>query len=182
MTISQRRAARVPRVRAHADGLHELLRAPAGGVATSTGCSRRCAISACKTEVDILRSDAGVMTPKEAARNPVYGVLVRPVRRRRGRALRRRAGRLPERADVRHGRHVDRRLAVPGGRADDRPRDHDRPVPDQGPERRRAHGRRRRRLDRARPAAHRRAARRPAVRGRRARPRGVRPGRRRSRR
>ncbi|MDA0174819.1 hydantoinase/oxoprolinase family protein [Solirubrobacter taibaiensis] len=31
-----------------------------------------------KTEVDILRSDAGVMTPAEAARNPVYGVLSGP--------------------------------------------------------------------------------------------------------
>ena len=31
-----------------------------------------------KTEVDILRSDAGVMTPHEAARNPVYGVLSGP--------------------------------------------------------------------------------------------------------
>jgi N-methylhydantoinase A len=29
-------------------------------------------------EVDILRSDAGVMTPREAARNPVYGVLSGP--------------------------------------------------------------------------------------------------------
>src|SRR3954447_17917604 len=31
-----------------------------------------------KTDVDILRSDAGVMTPVEAARNPVYGVLSGP--------------------------------------------------------------------------------------------------------
>src|SRR3954462_11395706 len=31
-----------------------------------------------KTELDILRSDAGVMTPREAARNPVYGVLSGP--------------------------------------------------------------------------------------------------------
>src|SRR5690349_2170831 len=31
-----------------------------------------------KSEVDILRSDAGVMTPHEAARNPVYGVLSGP--------------------------------------------------------------------------------------------------------
>jgi N-methylhydantoinase A len=31
-----------------------------------------------RTEVDILRSDAGVMTPREAARNPVYGVLSGP--------------------------------------------------------------------------------------------------------
>ena len=30
------------------------------------------------TELDILRSDAGVMTPREAARNPVYGVLSGP--------------------------------------------------------------------------------------------------------
>src|SRR3954454_5382772 len=31
-----------------------------------------------KSEVDILRSDAGVMTPQEAARNPVYAVLSGP--------------------------------------------------------------------------------------------------------
>ncbi len=31
-----------------------------------------------QSEVDILRSDAGVMTPAEAARNPVYGVLSGP--------------------------------------------------------------------------------------------------------
>src|ERR1044071_4740684 len=31
-----------------------------------------------KTDVDILRSDAGVMTPREASRNPVYGVLSGP--------------------------------------------------------------------------------------------------------
>src|SRR5215218_2161670 len=31
-----------------------------------------------RSEVDILRSDAGVMTPAEAARNPVYGVLSGP--------------------------------------------------------------------------------------------------------
>jgi N-methylhydantoinase A len=31
-----------------------------------------------RTDVDILRSDAGVMTPREAAQNPVYGVLSGP--------------------------------------------------------------------------------------------------------
>src|SRR5690349_8724619 len=31
-----------------------------------------------KTDVDILRSEAGVMTPREASRNPVYGVLSGP--------------------------------------------------------------------------------------------------------
>ena len=41
VTISQRRAARVPRVRAHADGLHELLRAPAGGVLRRPAAERR---------------------------------------------------------------------------------------------------------------------------------------------
>src|SRR4051812_35768731 len=31
-----------------------------------------------RSELDILRSDAGVMTPREAARNPIYGVLSGP--------------------------------------------------------------------------------------------------------
>ena len=44
----------------------------------SIGCSRRSADLGVRTDVDILRSDAGVMTPKEAARNPVYGVLSGP--------------------------------------------------------------------------------------------------------
>ena len=34
--------------------------------------------SGVRSELDILRSDAGVMTPREAARNPVYGVLCGP--------------------------------------------------------------------------------------------------------
>ena len=87
----QRRAAGVPRVRADADGLHELLRAPAGGALRRRLQSSLNELGV-KTEVDILRSDAGVMTPREAARNPVYGVLSRAVGRRRGRAVRGRAG------------------------------------------------------------------------------------------
>ena len=73
-----RRAARVPRVRAHADRLHELLRAARRWPPTSTGCSRSLSGLGVQSEVDILRSDAGVMTPAEAARNPVYGVLSGP--------------------------------------------------------------------------------------------------------
>ena len=103
-----------------------------------------------KAEVNILRSDAGLMTTREAARNPIYGVLSGPVRRRRRRALRRPQGRLRRHPHVRHGRHVDRRRALPERPADDRPRDLDRPLPDQGAVGQRAHGRRRRRLDRAR--------------------------------
>jgi N-methylhydantoinase A len=50
-----------PHVAAYVDGLEAALRD--AGVAT---------------ELDILRSDAGVMTPREAARNPIYGVLSGP--------------------------------------------------------------------------------------------------------
>ena len=46
VTISSRRAARVPRVRAHADRLHELLRAPAGGVVRRPPAVRAVATSA----------------------------------------------------------------------------------------------------------------------------------------
>ena len=46
-----------------------------------------------------------------------------PVGRRRGRALRREQGRLRRHPHVRHGRHLDRRVALPERPADDRPRD-----------------------------------------------------------
>ena len=129
-------------------------------------------------DVNILRSDAGLMTTTEAQRNPIYGVLSGPVRRRRRGAARRHQGGLSEHPHVRHGRDVHRRRAVPERRADDRPRDVDQPLPHQDPERQRAHGRRRRRLDRPRAAAHRRASRRAAVGRRRAGPGGLRQGRR----
>ena len=149
----ERRPAGVPRVRADSDRLHELLRAPAGGavrgppavLAVGHGRQDRGRHPAQRRR----RDDAGRGRPQPGLRRAE-----RAVGRRRGRALCRRAGGLPERAHVRHGRHLHRRVAVPGGGADDRPRDHDRPVPDQGPERGRAHRRRGRRLDRARPAAH----------------------------
>ena len=56
------------------------LRAPAGELAAGARRAR---------DVNILRSDAGLMTTTEAQRNPIYGVLSGPVRRRRRRALRR---------------------------------------------------------------------------------------------
>ena len=46
-----------------------------------------------KADVNILRSDAGLMTTREATRNPIYAVLS-AVGRRRRRALRRAEGRL----------------------------------------------------------------------------------------
>ena len=79
-----------------------------------------------KADVNILRSDAGLMTTREAARNPIYGVLSGPSGRRRRRALRRPQGGLRRHPHVRHGRHVDRRRALPERPADDRARDGDR--------------------------------------------------------
>ena len=170
------RPAGVPGVRADADGVHELLRAPARGrvrgLAAGLAARARGAQRAGHPALRRRRHDAtgGGAQPR----------LRRAVRAERGRgrgAARRRAGGLPERADLRHGRHLDRRVAVPGGRADDRSRDGDRPVPDQGAVRRRAHGRRGRRLDRACAPAHARAARRTGVGRRGARARGLRQGR-----
>ena len=166
-----RGAARVPRVRAGADRLHELVRAPEGRDVRRTACRSSCSGIGATADVNILRSDAGLMTTREAARNPIYGVLSGPVRRRRRRAVRRAQGRVRRHPHVRHGRDVDRRRPVPERPADDRPRDRDRPLPDQGAVGERAHGRRRRRLDRARPGADEGAARRPAVGRRRARAR-----------
>ena len=164
VTISLRRAARVPRVRAHADGLHELLRAAAGRDVRATGCRARC-------------SDLGVESrgqhpalrrgPDDAGRGRAQPGLRRALAARpaaspaRSTSPRARASRTSSRSTWAARRPTS--SLCQDGRADDRARDHDRPVPDQGPERRRAHRRRRRRLDRARPAAHRRAARRPAV-------------------
>src|ERR1041384_1736874 len=106
-------------------------------------------------ELNILRSDAGVMTPEEAARNPVYGVLSGPS------------------GGVAGALHVAKRAGFPdiltlhlGGSPAAGARDAARPVPDQDPVDRRAPRRRRRRLDRARAGAHEGAAGRPRVGGR----------------
>ena len=115
--------------------------------------------------------------PQPDLRDPL-----RAVRRRRRRALRRPEGGLRGHPHLRHGRHVDRRRALPGRRADDRPRDLDQPPPDQGAVGQRPHRRRGRRLDRARAGAHEGAARRPAVGRRGPRARVLRPRRHRSRR
>ena len=127
-------------------------------------------------EVNILRSDAGLMTTTEAARNPIYGVLSGPVGRRRRSPLRRHEGGLRRHPHVRHGRHLDRRRPLPGRPADDRSRDLDRAVPDQGAVRQRPHGRCRRRLDRPRSGADEGPAGRPAICRRRAGPGRLRQG------
>ncbi len=125
-------------------------------------------------EVNILRSDAGLMTTREATRNPIYGVLSGPSGGVAGALYVARKAGLRQHPHVRHGRHVDGRGALRERAADDRPRDDDRALPDQGAVRLRAHGRRRRRLDRARARADEGAASRAAVGGSGAGARGVR--------
>ena len=129
-------------------------------------------------EVNILRSDAGLMTTAEAARNPIYGVLSGPSGGVAGALYVAAKAGLQGHPDVRHGRYLDRRRPLPGRPADDRPRDVDRALPDQGALGQRAHGRRRRRLDRARAGADAGAPRRAAVGRGGARPGRVRQGRR----
>ena len=144
-----RGAARVPRVRAHADGVHELVRAPEGRRLrrAPAGAAERHRREGGGEHPALRRrpdDDAGGRAQPDL-RRPLG-----PVRRRRRRALRRAQGRLRRHPHVRHGRHVDRRRAVPERPADDRPRDRDRPLPDQGAVGQRAHRRRGRRLDRPR--------------------------------
>ena len=146
------RAARVPRVRAHAHGLHELVRAAEGRRL------REGAAELAQGARHHLRRQHPALRRRpdddhRGAAQPDLRRALRALRRRRRRAARRRQGGLPEHPHVRHGRDVDRRRAVPERRADDRPRDVDQPLPHQDPERQRAHGGRRRRLDRARAAS-----------------------------
>ena len=122
--------------------------------------------------MNILRSDAGLMTTREAARNPIYAVLSGPSGGVAGALFVGAQGRLRRHPHVRHGRDVDRRRALPERPADDRTRDDDLALPHPRPVRRRPHGRRGRRLDRPRAAADEGAPRRARV-GR----RGTRPGR-----
>ena len=71
-------------------------------------------------DVNILRSDAGLMTTVEAMRQPDLRDPLGPLGRGRRRALRRAQGGLRGHPHLRHGRHLDRRRALPGRRADDR--------------------------------------------------------------
>ncbi len=160
------RPAGVPRVRADADGVHELLR-PAEG----RHVHRRAAEAAEGDRRHRRRQHPSLgRRPDDDDRGGAEPDLrdpLRPLRRRRRRALRRAQGGLRRHPHVRHGRHVDRRRPLPERRADDRPRDVDQPLPDQGPVGQRPHGGRRRRLDRARAGADEGASRRAAVGGRR---------------
>ena len=160
------RAARVPRVRADADRVHELVRPTEG-----RHVHRRPAEAAEGDRRDGRRQhpplgrrpdDDDRGGPEPDLRDPL-----RPVRRCRGRALRRPQGRVRRHPHLRHGRHLDRRRAVPERRADDRPGDLDQPLPDQGAVGQRPHRGRRRRLDRPRAGADEGAPGRAAVGGRR---------------
>ena len=133
-------AARVPRVRANADGVHELVRAADGRDL------RRAAPEPAPEDRRPRRGEhppLGRRPDDDAGGGPQPDLRrpLRPVRRCRGRSLRRSQGRLRRHPHVRHGRHVDRRRALPERAADDRSRDLDRPLPDQGAVRQRAHRR-----------------------------------------
>ena len=160
-----RRAARVPRVRADADGVHELLRAPARSPPTSTACETRCATLGVRARA---QHPALRRRPDDPARGGAQPGLRRALRAvaaaSRARctsppapatrtsspstwAARRPTSRCARAGEPTIGRETtigQFRIKVPS--------------------RRRAHGRRGRRLDRPRARAHRRAARRPASR------------------
>ena len=170
------RAAGVPRVRARADGVHELLCAAEGPNYVE---HLQCALEAvgAKAEVNILRSDAGLMTTREAARNPIYASSPGPPA----------ASPAPSSSRARQASTTSSPSTWAAPRptsrcvrteSRDRPRNVDRPLPDQGAVGERAHGRRRRWLDRARARADEGAPRRPAVGRRGAGPGRVRQGRR----
>ena len=157
-----RGAAGVPRVRAHAHGLHELLRAAQGGdLRRAAAASARADRRPSRGQHPALgrRADDDARgRPQPDLRDPL-----RPLGRRRRGAVRGPQGGLRRHPHVRHGRHVHRRGALPERPADDRPRDVDQPLPDQGAVGQREHGRGRGRLDRPRAGADEGASRRPAV-------------------
>ena len=171
------RPARVPRVRAGADGLHELVRA-AEGRRLRRPAPDRAAVDRREGGRQHPPLRRGADDDPRGGAEPDLRRALRAVRRCRRRALRRPQGRVRRHPHVRHGRDVDRRRALPERPADDRARDGDLALPHPGPVRRRPHGRRRRRLDRPRARADEGAARRPRVGGRRARAGRVRQGRR----
>ena len=169
--------ARVPGVRAGADGLHELLRA-AEGRRLREPPPVRAPVDRRQggREHPPLRRGADD-DPRGGAEPDLRGAL-RAVRRCRRRALRRLQGGLRGHPHVRHGRDVHRRRALPERAAVDRARDGDLALPHPRPVRRRPHGRRGRRLDRPRAPADEGAPRRAGVGGRRSRPGRLRQGRR----
>ena len=143
------RAAGVPRVRAGADGVHELVR-PAEGRRLRRPPPVRAAVD--RREGGRQHPPLGRGADDDARGGPqpdLRGALG-PVRRRRRRAVRRAQGRLRRHPHVRHGRDVDRRRALPERAAVDRARDGDLALPHPRPVGRRPHGRRGRRLDRPR--------------------------------
>ena len=122
-------------------------------------------------DVNILRSDAGLMTTREAARNPIYAVLSGPSGGVAGALfVARKAGFDDILTFDMGGTSTDVALCQ-NGAAVDRARDVDLALPHPRPVGRRPHGRRGRRVDRPRPAADEGAARRAGVGGRRARAR-----------
>ncbi len=128
-------------------------------------------------DVNILRSDAGLMTTREAARNPIYGVLSGPSGGVAGALHVAKTAGFTNILTFDMGGTSTDVVALPRRRADDRPRDVDQPLPAARPVGERAHGRRGRRLDRPRAGADEGAARRARERRRRSGPGRLRQGR-----
>ena len=78
VTLSVARAARVPRVRAGADRVHELVRAAEGRDYVEQLQARARVRSARRPRSTSCARTPGLMTTREAARNPIYGVLSGP--------------------------------------------------------------------------------------------------------
>ncbi len=104
-----RHPARDAGVRAHADHGRQLLRAADVSPTTCATWSAKLATRERRRQLHVLRSDGGLIGVEAAEDVPVNLLMSGPGRRRHRRAVGRRAGRLPEPADLRHGRHLDRR-------------------------------------------------------------------------
>ena len=123
-----------------------------------------------------MKSNGGVLSADEVVHQPITTVLSGPAAGALGAGPHRRQGRLRQGAHLRRRRHLDRRQRRPRRRADADHRGHRRRLPQQDPDDRRRHGRRRRRVDRLDlPRGH--AQGRPAVGRRRPGPALLRQGR-----
>ena len=144
----QRRAAGVPRVRAVGDHAGRRRGEAEDGVATSPTSPPGCTRSRPDVPFYVMKSNGGVLSADEVVHQPITTVLSGPAAGALGAALVARERRLRPGAHLRRRRHLDRRVGRARRRADADHRGHRRPVPQQDPDDRRRHGRRRRRLGR----------------------------------
>ena len=175
VSISQRGAAGVPRVRARDDHPRRRRGEAAAGALRHQHQGRGSTDAGDRTvPFYVMKSNGGVLSADEVVHQPITTVLSGPAAGALGAALIARGRRLRQGAHLRRRRHVDRRLGRHRRRADADHRGHGRRLPAQDPDDRRRHRRRRRRLDRL-ALARGHAQGRPAVGRRRPRPALLRP-------